>query len=448
MPSPSTTQHALPPDDRESQKHYSIDLSLELEHQLDMESQPSTPFKPDMDTSSSEDSLDPQVLTHIVVQLRNSLAAVTKERDQLRHLLLVSQSREASLKEAAALVAEKVETLELELSEVKAKNLDKEESITMLRSKVEESRRGLMRLQTENRRQSLGPAALDLSRASLANLANFSGPPSSKRASFTPLTGTFTARPSGHRRVSSVSDSGDTSPQPQAINLPDSKPPSSTRRFSGLFGRASPPQIELQDPVTAEMESLKREVARLREDLESTRHDLTESVEAREASETCVKALREFIAENNVGVGGSVATLPRASTQGDSSSAGGWGFKLWKGDVAKSSPGPTPGHDRSPSLSSAAPLSRKIGDFFSSRAANSTSVGSPPQSQTVVTRSSQRDSMYSFSDASSVAEPVSPAGEVNGHHVLVRDVAGNSDTGSASISPDPPKGMGVRIVSN
>jgi hypothetical protein len=47
-----------------------------------------------------------------------------------------------------------------------------------------------MRLQTENRRQSVQGMTLDLSRT---GIPSFGAPASSKRASFTPLTGSLSA---------------------------------------------------------------------------------------------------------------------------------------------------------------------------------------------------------------------------------------------------------------
>jgi hypothetical protein len=88
-----------------------------------------------------------------------------------------------------------------------------------------------MRLQSESRRISRGTDLnVDLSRA---NTLSFAAPPSAKRMSFTPLTGTSAGRVHNHRRVSSVSDSNvilgdvangltaDTSPNPQTTALPD-----------------------------------------------------------------------------------------------------------------------------------------------------------------------------------------------------------------------------------
>jgi len=249
-----------------------------------------------------------------------------------------------------------------------------------------------------------------------------------------------------------------------------------------MFGRGSPPRLELpsqQDPTITAVDALRRELRAIKDELEETRNELSESNEARQASETCVKALREFIGENNVGAGGTAVAgeaaavklpLPPTMTTGEETDArktgvmGGaaWGFKLWKLDTSvKSGSGPTSGTSTTTSpilaptpqnpTSLGAPLSRKLGDFFSSRASvssatsnASTSNSSHPTSllqlqSNAATNKACRDSMYSSSDTSSVAEPISPTNEVDGD-VVVRDVTVLSDLGSAGGSPDGVKG--------
>lgn len=336
-----------------------------------------------------------------------------------------------------------------------------------------------MRLQTENRRQSMAPMTIDLSRAGLPGLGS---PPSSKRASFTPLTGSFaTTRPNfGHRRTpSNEAGTGvpelSSSPTPQATSFPElappNPPPNSSRRYSGLFGRTSPPQPEpgYADILTAEIQGLRKEMQAVRDELENTKHELSESNEAREASETCVKALREFIAENNVGApqtaGSSSLKLPPPPTMASgeeedsgakAASAAGWGFKLWKDATVRTPAVPQSATLPSPAVASlpqapmtATPLSRKIGGFFSShRSASSvaSSINTPPpvtlpQLQTNAA-ASVRDSMYSFSDTSSMAEPISPPNEFDGN-IIVRDVTSISELGSLGSSPDVGKGIQV-----
>jgi hypothetical protein len=221
------------------------------------------------------------------------------------------------------------------------------------------------------------------------------------------------------------------------------------------------------------MDGLRREIRTLKDDLEQTKHELQESNEAREASEMCVKALRDFIGENNVGLSETNGlnslkppptpppTMAKGHEEDESKKAGGgvtgWGFKLWKDatlrtpSIPQSAAVPQPAPEPLPQAPApATPLSRKLGGLFGSRSSAS-SVGSnpsyidtaSPQLQTNAARS-VRDSMYSFSDASSVTEPISPPVEleVNMHpHLVVRDVTNLSDLGSVGSSPSPPTEM-------
>ncbi|THU88686.1 hypothetical protein K435DRAFT_781959 [Dendrothele bispora CBS 962.96] len=419
---------------------FSIDLSLELERQLESEAMESPASTPAHDAKEHNDlpqrvSLDPHVLAHIVVDLRHSLADITKERDALLSMLSKAHTQEAQLTDAMQLLTDKATSLEEEVSESRKKLKDNEESISMLRNKVEESRRGLMRLQTENRRSSIQP--LDTSRASIVSFASST---STKRQSFTPLTGSF-GRPSAHKRISSVSDSAVldsfSSPHSQVISLPDSSPQAS-RRLSGLFGRTGSPPHD--DTPSVEIVALKREIESLKAELDDTRRELTEATEAKDASDTCVKALREFIATNNVGGNDQQVGVPLlpSSTEEPPAKAGGWGFKLWKVDTSvKPHAGPTSSSSATPTSSSAtptaaAPLSRKFTGLFGMQtvapaAPSSTETGSPPSRS----QAESRDSVYSASDASSVTEPLSPLSDTGGSvDVVVSDATAVLDAGS------------------
>lgn len=313
-------------------------------------------------------------------------------------------------------------------------------------------RRGLMRLQSESsKRQSLhGPPSLDLSRSSSFHLSGVSGTPkSSKRASFTPLTGNLGNQ---HRRTTSDFR---TSPQQPSFALdpaspnvqtvtfppPDSSPP---RRLSALFGAT---QRSPSPDTSAELESLRRELKNLRDNLEETRAELSEAIEAKEASDACAKALREFINMNNVGNGGSSSealTFPPMPTEAKQQPAanGSWGFgKLFRQPpVPLDTTVPNPSVATVPSAASPGtttpqgpPLSRKIGSFFGSRSnsISSTSGILPLQSNSASSRASidKRESTYSYtaSDRSSSVEPISPVGEED-PSVKVREASegGNS----------------------
>ncbi|KAJ3560706.1 hypothetical protein NP233_g10662 [Leucocoprinus birnbaumii] len=459
----------------EQKKHFSIDLSLELERQLELEGS-SPPATPDATASSHSrshsqphpDSLDPQILVHIITGLRKTVEDMTKERDDLLKLLENATTKEASLQDTLALMTEKATDYEEELSAAKKQMKEDEEAIILLRNKVEESRRGLMRLQAESRRQSVAPGALDLSRAAIPGLSN---PPSSKRASFTPLTGRSN---NGHRRVSSIGGDGnglavlqllasDTAPSPNGqLSFQDSPspglgPPGSRR---SLFLRSSPPNAEsiplppTNAPLPAEVEAMKKELESLKRELADTRAELSEANEAKEASDTCVKALREFIAEYQVGEASSSGNFPPPpiATNGDDSdkksgaASSGWGFKLWKADNAPKVPAvhttgsttsSTTTTTQSPAIS--APFSR-FGGFFSSRGSVSSTMSSNSVLQTnaALPRDSYRDSfsgrsVKSMSDESSLVEPASPENEYPGNVRVV-------------VAPDIGESMGVNAM--
>jgi len=332
-----------------------------------------------------------------------------------------------------------------------------------------------MRLQTE-KRKSMTP--IDVNRASAFSMIT-SPPLSAKRAStFTPLTGrSVSSGGNNHRRISSASDGGLTQTQLDAINssndngqvltLPETAgslltpgPPTSTARFPALFnGKTSPPATEHDDAASdhsqhdtqkdKDIKEMQELLAKMKRDLEDARHELQEANEARQASETCVEALRQFIAENTLsGSGESSDTRttiklppPPTMTTGDEdalptgteakkNSGDGWGFgKLWGSDsssttadstrsrsntspmLSRASSGNGPyGPDRTPSgtVLTAAPVSRKLGGFFSSRSSVSSMQSMPP----LQTSAMQRN--RSMSDTSSVTEPISPGSDIHG----------------------------------
>ena len=212
-------------------------------------------------------------------------------------------------------------------------------------------------------------APIDVARASSGTFASFTSPPSSKRASFVPLTGSMQGKASGHRRNGSVNDANlaafpatpDQTPSPnmRAFNIASAEAslsgaPSSSRRFSGLFGRQADNDaidnsaIATENSASAfELETVRKELQAVKDELENVKHDLGEMTEAKEASETCVTALRDFIADNNVGVvdastGLKLPPPPTMATgeetSGESKKSGsGWGFKLWGNGVSDSS---------------------------------------------------------------------------------------------------------------
>ncbi|KAI0272647.1 hypothetical protein BC834DRAFT_949091 [Gloeopeniophorella convolvens] len=464
--------HELPPHD--PTRPHSFDLTLELERQLEAESLPNSPAYP----KGRPQSLDTHVLASLVTSLRMNVQELTKERDDLSAALDASRERESKLSAEVSQLKEADSDRDAELAALRQKVRDDEESIVLLRSKVEESRRGLMRLQTESRRVSRGDMSVDLSRA---GSFSFGGPASAKRMSFTPLTGSSAGRMQNHRRISSVSDSNvnwsdiasgqpaNTSPNSQIVTLPDAAspplnhPPSSSHRFSGLFGRAAAPDSEpIPGFASLEKDKLEREIQALKAALEDARHDLTEASEARDASETCVKALRDFIAENNVGVPpvsvdiGSARSAVARSDDADKRSASGsggsrWGFGgLFRAGENSSPVIPNRSASTTSSPPTAEPLARKLGGFFGSRGSFSSSTSAPPRGVPTV-----QEAMYNGSDSSSTAEstePVSPT--VDESHVpMARVLSGTSSSsellamrGATETTPIVGKSSDVVVV--
>ncbi|KAH9840127.1 uncharacterized protein C8Q71DRAFT_830890 [Rhodofomes roseus] len=420
-----------------SDRPHSIDLSLALERELESESMPNSPARPD-NKGGRPQSLDTNVLASIVTQLRMNLEEVTRERDSFRNELAETNSREQNLKDALQSVTDKCLRAEAGLSAARDKHQEDEEAIAMLRQKVEESRRALMRLQTESRRRSqIGNLSVDLSQPGSTPM---NGPPTSKRASFTPLTGS-PARAS-HRRIVSLSDPGFASAPPFGDNSqwatspgftsPDPSqsirsPPlagGQSRRMSGMFGWGSSQLPDVPSMDNFDIENLRKELEKLKEQLEETKHELSEAQEAREASESCVRALRTFIAENSVGEQTARSTI-RAATKPDPTPATGqgaasrWGFKLWSmPETPANTPAPAP---PSATSSSAAPVTRKLGGFFSPRSSIS-STSSPARVL--------QEPPYHGSDTSSIAdsttEPVSPASSMPQTSIHVKDAEGAS----------------------
>ena len=124
----------------ESKRPHSIDLTLELERQLDNESLPPSSPAPPRRPQSRPQSLDPHVLASIVTQLRLNLEEVTKERDGLAHLYAEAQASQSEMKTMLDTVSEKCVRLENDLVVSIEKQKEDADAVTMLRSKLEDSR--------------------------------------------------------------------------------------------------------------------------------------------------------------------------------------------------------------------------------------------------------------------------------------------------------------------
>jgi predicted RNase H-like nuclease (RuvC/YqgF family) len=114
---------------------YSIDLSLELERQLDNESLPPTPAP-----EARPQSMDQHVLASIVCQLRATVEELTKECDQLRKQVTKLECEKAGAEHSLLQFSNKCTQMEAELERTQSRMKEDEHSINMLRTKVEESR--------------------------------------------------------------------------------------------------------------------------------------------------------------------------------------------------------------------------------------------------------------------------------------------------------------------
>ena len=127
---------------------FSIDLSLELESELNMESPPASSSHDvthavNVATLPNEEDYskpDPDVLAHIVTHMRKSLVDLTKERDELLRMLAKENTQNTDTKDALQLMTEKATNVGEELDIARKKMKEDEEQIGLLRAKVEESR--------------------------------------------------------------------------------------------------------------------------------------------------------------------------------------------------------------------------------------------------------------------------------------------------------------------
>lgn len=137
--------HLQMTEDLAQRGRFSIDLSLELERQLDIESPPaSSSYDVTAHAIPNEEQdygkPDPDVLAHIVTHMRKSLMDVTKERDELVRMLAKANTQDADAKDALQLMTEKATSAGEELEIARKKMKEDEEQIVLLRAKVEESR--------------------------------------------------------------------------------------------------------------------------------------------------------------------------------------------------------------------------------------------------------------------------------------------------------------------
>jgi len=292
------------------------DFALELSGGLE-----SDPNEENNTTVEQIVSLDPEVLASLVVQLRTNLASAVRERDEVRgerdslmRDLAIVQTR---LQELEGSQEREVEYLN-EMAMWRRRCEQAEEQIGMLRGKVEESRRALMTLQTQqSRRHSQFNAPFGSPHAPNFVLDGSPRTPGyQKRISLQggggrtspPVVG-VSPKARSHQRGASASDQElgaalvgsqsshvpssfhDASASPSELDPTGlSKQASTSRRQSAMTGR---PTESLLNPMGAELEALRQELVAVRIELTETKQELWESVEAREAGEVCLKALKE-----------------------------------------------------------------------------------------------------------------------------------------------------------
>jgi hypothetical protein len=201
----------------------------------------------------------------------------------------------------------------------------------------------------------------------------------------------------------------------------------------------------------AELEGLRRELQSTKDELTELRHEFTEAVEAKEASEQCAAALRDFIAENNVGVVNidKPTSTPPTRQGHQQKKSSGWGFNLWSKESSptKTRPEPLPVAGSTDPSSSPVP---KFAGLFGSRA----SVSSTTTSSSQHNKSNATDASFTsaVSDTSSIDndEPLSPLSDPKPVEVVVRNPSRTSSSESeytletpVSKGPPEPLPMGV-----
>lgn len=379
--------------------------------------------------SPSDPTLPDSTVTALISSLRASLASsqslLSSQAQRLTHLSdLEDQHRQ--LKDSFAFLSAAKEAVEASLREEVKKREEAEERVEALRGQVEMARRGVMTLQKqekERKRMSMmgappgglglnmgigmGEEVLDVKeekeeklnrRTSVLGgrthrrvssqsepdiqLAHLVPPPSAGAASSgsalstspSLTSGPSIARIGGLRelRLGAGTTPTATGPSPQLpspMAFDDPYTPSGAR--TSLSPPASGPGNT--SPSRA-LNAARADAERLRTELAATTLRLAESEEARQASETVLKALREFIGggSGGAGEGGTIdlndpmtmeelkgISLPPLPTDRDvdeppsanqdkdqsrKAGAGGWGFKLWAGSTTTTKPvPPTPG---------------------------------------------------------------------------------------------------------
>lgn len=343
-----------------------------------------------------------------LASLRDELAsAQTQLQTQSTRLASLSdlEPQLAQLKDQHAFLSAAKDAVESQLKDERAKREQAEErveelqaQVDTLRGQVEQARRGVMQLQKQEKErkrasQMILPhnmAALGLGGPSVHAAGGGLESPEEekKRESF--------IKAKAHRRVSSQSENSIATSAGASATVPDpharqatglrelrlgqhthaapTSPSAQTITLSPAPVEASPPGPTKASSPPPPAKDHEPELASLRTEVLMLQRRLGESEEARQASESCLKALREFIASpTEEGVidlasadiqGIRLPPLPTDREPDDvieapamakeksgsgGKGSGGWGFKLWK-QAPGTSAAATPG---SPALSTA-----------------------------------------------------------------------------------------------
>jgi hypothetical protein len=350
-------------------------------------------------TKPSEPSPPPD-LDALIAELRASLASsqtlLTTQATRLAKLTDV-ETELAQLKDQYAFLAAAKDAVQTQLQEETKRREMAEENVELLRGQVEQARRGvgiLQKQEQERKRLSLLPSSgaglglmgtgdLEEVLADSGGKETVGTTRANKRASM--LVGR------AQRRTSAQSEAGDglslgagpsmpsaVSPNPNAPragglrelrlgsgtttitgHTATSPAPTSTIFFEDSTPHPVPPSLTHRssltpssgqpftgDNIPTPLSPANTEEARLRAELAAVRAQLAEAEESREASEACLKALREFMAAGGSEGGAAeedllkTIRLPPLPTDKDadeshllptdSAKKGGWGFKLWK----------------------------------------------------------------------------------------------------------------------